>query len=131
MLVDDLQGLARRMLEEADVVWLNRPITIRPPANSRSIRVPSTQGEKIMNCLVILGFAAVLFAGSASGQESRKPATPEALAAEIEALKAPRVAWREIDWKSCLIEGLKESREKNKPALLWVFIDRPIDDARC
>jgi hypothetical protein len=30
-----------------------------------------------------------------------------------------------------LLEGLKESRAKNKPALLWVFIDRPIDDARC
>ena len=47
------------------------------------------------------------------------------------ALKAARVAWREIAWKSCLLEGLKESRAKNKPALLWVFIDRPIDDARC
>ena len=62
----------------------------------------------------------------------KKPATPdEALKAEIEALKAAKVAWREIAWKSCLIEGLKESREKKKPVLLWVFIDRPADDARC
>jgi hypothetical protein len=53
------------------------------------------------------------------------------LKAEIEALKAPKVAWREIAWKSCLIEGLKESRETKKPVLLWVFIDRPADDARC
>jgi hypothetical protein len=60
-----------------------------------------------------------------------KPTTPEALKAEIEALKAAKPAWREIAWKSCLIEGLKESREKKKPVLLWVFIDRPIDDARC
>ena len=66
---------------------------------------------------------------SAAAQE--KPATPEALKAEIETLKAAKVAWREIAWKSCLIEGLKESREKKKPVLLWVFIDRPIDDARC
>ena len=51
--------------------------------------------------------------------------------AEIEALKSSKVAWREIAWKSCLLEGLKESRAKNKPVLLWVFIDRPIDDARC
>jgi len=51
--------------------------------------------------------------------------------AEIEALKSSKVAWREIAWKSCLLEGLKESREKKKPVLLWVFIDRPIDDARC
>jgi hypothetical protein len=56
---------------------------------------------------------------------------PVALKAEIQALKATKVAWREIAWKSCLLEGLKESREKKKPALLWVFIDRPIDDARC
>ena len=77
----------------------------------------------------------VLFAGLAwappSPAANKKPATPEALMAEIEALKASRVAWREIAWKSCLLEGLKESRAKNKPALLWVFIDRPIDDARC
>ena len=39
--------------------------------------------------------------------------------------------WREIAWKSCLLEGLKESRAQKKPVLLWVFIDRPIDDARC
>jgi hypothetical protein len=78
---------------------------------------------------------AVLSAGLAWAQPSpvaeQKPATPEALKAEIEALKAAKVAWREIAWKSCLLEGLKESRAKKKPVLLWVFIDRPIDDARC
>ena len=77
----------------------------------------------------------MLFAGLAWGQPSpvdeKEPATPEALKSEIEALKADKPAWREIAWKSCLIEGLKESREKKKPVLLWVFIDRPIDDARC
>ena len=77
----------------------------------------------------------VLFAGLAWAQPSpvadKKPATLDALKAEIEALKSSKVAWREIAWKSCLLEGLKESRAKNKPALLWVFIDRPIDDARC
>jgi hypothetical protein len=84
-----------------------------------------------MKRFVILGFAAMLFPGSASGQETRKPATPESLSAEIESLKAAKVAWREIAWQSCLIDGLRESREKHKPALLWVFIDRPVDDARC
>jgi hypothetical protein len=77
----------------------------------------------------------VLFASIAWAQPSpaaeKKPATPEALKAEIEALKVAKVAWREIAWKSCLLEGLEESRAKKKPALLWVFIDRPIDDARC
>lgn len=77
----------------------------------------------------------VLFTGVAWAQPSpvveKQPATPEALKAEIEALKAAKVVWREIAWKSCLIEGLKESREQKKPVLLWIFIDRPVDDARC
>jgi hypothetical protein len=74
-------------------------------------------------------------AGPGAAQEPdplvRKERTPEALQAEIEALRAPRVAWREIAWKSCLLDGLQESRAKNRPVLLWVFIDRPADDARC
>ena len=88
-----------------------------------------------MRKLALLGSVALLCAGIAGAQEATRPVqkapTPNALRAEIEALKAPTVAWREIAWKSCLLEGLKESRAKNKPALLWVFIDRPIDDARC
>ena len=92
-------------------------------------------GEMAMRRLAIVGSVALLFAAIASAQEASSPArrarAPEALQAEIEALKAPKVAWREIAWKSCLLEGLKESRAKNKPALLWVFIDRPTDDARC
>jgi hypothetical protein len=76
----------------------------------------------------------MLFAGLGWAQPSPvadQKATPEALKVEIEAIKAAKVAWREIGWKSCLLEGLKESREKKKPVLLWVFIDRPTDDARC
>ena len=84
---------------------------------------------------VVVGVAALLAAGLVCAQEATIPAnkatTPEALQAEVEALKAPRVAWREIAWKSCLIEGLKESRDKQKPVVLWVFIDRPADYARC
>jgi len=77
----------------------------------------------------------VLLASLAWAQPSpvaeKTPATPDALRAEIESLKSAKVAWREIAWKSCLLEGLKESRATKKPVLLWVFIDRPIDDARC
>jgi hypothetical protein len=69
--------------------------------------------------------------GIAWDQPAKEAPTPEELRREIDALKAAKVAWREIAWKSCLLEGLKEARAKNKPALLWVFIDRPIDDARC
>ena len=66
-----------------------------------------------------------------AGAEPTKRSTPEALQVEINGLKAAKVAWREIAWKDCLLDGLKEARTKNKPALLWVFIDRPFDDARC
>jgi hypothetical protein len=88
-----------------------------------------------MKKVAVVASVVVLFAGIAWAQDER-PAktasmTPDALKAEIEALKSSQVAWREIAWKSCLLDGLKESRDQNKPALLWVFIDRPIDDARC
>ena len=82
-----------------------------------------------------VGIVVALLASAVWAGESPAPKdaanSPEALKAEIEALKAAKVAWREIAWKSCLIEGLKESRARKKPALLWIFIDRPIDDARC
>ena len=50
---------------------------------------------------------------------------------EIDALRSPDVAWRGIAWKTCLLDGLRASREEKKPVVLWVFIDRPVDDARC
>ena len=78
-----------------------------------------------------IGGAVLLLAAGLAWAEEKQIPTPEKLAAEIDALKAPKVAWREIAWKSCLLEGLKDSRAQNKPVLLWVFIDRPIDDARC
>ena len=82
----------------------------------------------------VLGLA--LGAGLAHAQQparstDRGAGTPEALQAEIGALKAARVAWREIPWKTCLLDGLKESRASGRPVLLWIFIDRPTDDARC
>ena len=93
------------------------------------------KGETTMRKVAVIGSVALLCAGIAAAQEATRPVqktpTPEALQAEIGALKAAKVAWREIAWKSCLLEGLKEARARNKPALLWVFIDRPIDDARC
>ena len=88
-----------------------------------------------MRALLIMGSVALLFAGIARAHEPlgtlKKPLTLESLKAEIEALKSPKVAWREIAWKSCLLEGLQQSRATGKPILLWVFIDRPTDDARC
>jgi hypothetical protein len=72
-----------------------------------------------------------LLGAEPASSPAKKERSPAALQAAIDALKSSKVAWRKIAWKSCLLEGLKESRAKKKPALLWVFIDRPIDDARC
>jgi hypothetical protein len=89
--------------------------------------------NKMKRSLICLGLATV--AAVSAAQESNKAAkpvaTPDSLKAEIEALKVAKTAWREITWRSCLIDGLKESRDKKKPVVLWVFIDRPADDARC
>ena len=79
---------------------------------------------------MIQGVTLMLFAGIV-GARSVQPPGISALKAEIEALRAPNVAWRGTVWKSCLLDGLKESRSKGKPVLLWIFIDRPTDDARC
>ncbi len=73
----------------------------------------------------------LLFAGLAGAAPLAPGRAPEALRAEIESLKAAEVPWRGITWKNCLLDGLRESRARNKPVLLWIFIDRPTDDARC
>jgi Spy/CpxP family protein refolding chaperone len=77
-------------------------------------------------------------------QTSSRPATPveelagdvellapDALREQVAALNKEDVSWRQIAWKTCLLEGLQASREQNKPIMLWIFIDRPIDDERC
>jgi hypothetical protein len=78
-----------------------------------------------------VSWAVAVRAEESSRPDSKKQNTPESLKADVESLKAPKVAWREIQWKSCLLDGLVESRRTGKPLLLWVFIDRPVDDARC
>jgi hypothetical protein len=93
------------------------------------------KGKMTMRRVAILASVVLLCAGVAWTEDKRTPPdktpTPEGLLKEIDALKPAKVAWREIAWKSCLLEGLTESRAKSKPVLLWVFIDRPTDDARC
>jgi hypothetical protein len=86
----------------------------------------------IRRLLVSVGVMIMAIVGARAQERTRSAmATPESLKAEIESLRAPHVAWREIAWKSCLLDGLKESRSKGRPALLWIFIDRPADDERC
>ena len=81
--------------------------------------------------LLTVAATASLTVGAAA-QAREKPADELAeLRAEIAGMRAQDVPWRRIDWKPCLIDGLRASREQHKPVLLWVFIDRPVDDARC
>ena len=76
----------------------------------------------------------VLFAGLVWGQPSpvaeKKPATPEALKAEIEAMRDAKVAWRKVEWRTCLLDALNESAREKKPVFLWVLGGAPAD-GRC
>ena len=88
-----------------------------------------------MKRLVVLGIVAMLFANSVSGQDwnesAKKVSTPEALQTEIEGLRPAKTAWREIQWKTCMLDALKESREKKKPVLLWMVGPGEALDGRC
>ena len=76
-----------------------------------------------------------LMAGTALAQDEKSDwladGSLEELQKRADDLKVEKVGWRKIEWRTCLLEALKESREKNKPIILWVFIDRPINDERC
>ena len=88
-----------------------------------------------MRSVTVAGSVALLFASIAWAQEVTSPAkkapTPGALQTEIEGLRPAKIAWREIQWKTCLLEGLKESREKKKPVLLWMVGPGEALDGRC
>lgn len=71
----------------------------------------------------------VLFVSIVWAQQSPRPAkkaaTPESLHAEIEALKPAKHIWREVKWKTCLLEALRDARAQKKPVLLWVLGGEP------
>ena len=79
----------------------------------------------------------LVFSSTAVGHagKSAKPAVErksrKQLLAQVSAMRVEKVAWRKIAWKPCLLDGIRESRKQKKPMILWIFIDRPIDDERC
>ncbi len=79
-------------------------------------------------CAAIFG---ATFASAQQNTRNLKASSPEEVLAAVEALYVEDVAWRDIQWETCLLEGLEKSRAQHKPMSLWVFIDRPIDDERC
>lgn len=86
-----------------------------------------------MRKLTVVVFS-VLFAGLARAQSpavaDKKPATFDALKAEVEALRDAKVAWRKVEWRTCLLDALKEAAEEKKPVFLWVLGGAPAD-GRC
>ncbi len=56
--------------------------------------------------------------------------TIESMKADIEAMRPAKHAWRDVAWKVCPLEALRESREKKRPVLVWVFLGNP-NDERC
>ncbi len=63
-------------------------------------------------------------------QDAEVQSEPE-LRELVQALRVPDVAWRQIPWKTCMLEGLLEARRTQRPLMLWCQIDRPTDDTRC
>ena len=89
--------------------------------------------QRTVTCCII-ALCVAMTASCDTAAESRQPVRRKSLTAlqdEVQSLKVEKVAWRKIQWKTCLLDGLKASREQKKPLMLWIFIDRPIDDERC
>ena len=89
--------------------------------------------QRTVSCCIIALFVAMT-ASCGTAADSRQPVRRKSLTTlqgEVQSLKVEKVAWRKIQWKTCLLDGLKASREQKKPLMLWIFIDRPIDDERC
>jgi hypothetical protein len=78
--------------------------------------------------------AVLLFVSVAWTQETRAPqkkaATPEVLKTQIETLRDAKVAWKKVDWRTCLLGALNEAAREKKPLFLWVLGGSPAD-GRC
>jgi len=75
--------------------------------------------------------ALALCVGALAAAQDAAPADEAALRARIGEITVADVAWRQIPWKTCLLDGLATARREKKPLLYWCQIDRPFDDTRC
>ena len=81
--------------------------------------------------LIVAGTrAAAEQADESATPSASKLATPEALKAEIETLRDAKVAWRKVEWRTCLLGALNEAAREKKPVFLWVLGGSPAD-GRC
>jgi hypothetical protein len=83
-----------------------------------------------MTVVVCSAFSAGLSWPQASPVSDKEPATPDILKAEIEALRDAKVAWRKVEWRTCLLDALNEAVREKKPVFLWVLGGAPAD-GRC
>lgn len=54
----------------------------------------------------------------------------DAVERQVRAMRPKTNVWRELQWDTCLIDGLERSQKENKPILLWVFLHNP-NEERC
>ena len=96
----------------------------------REMEMTMQRGILIGALVCTVAFGAT-FSAAQRVTPSLTESSPEEVLAAIESLYVDDVSWREIQWNTCLLEGLKMSHVQQKPLMLWIFIDRPIDDERC
>ena len=88
-----------------------------------------------MRTVLLIAIAAAAVGVAVRSPGARPAAATEktlaSLSAEIEALKPPKLVWREVAWRKCLLQGLREAREQKKPVLLWAFINSDPGEERC
>lgn len=75
--------------------------------------------------------AVVAGALSLPARANAATASPQAFEQELRALEPPKLVWREINWRSCLLDGIREARAQKKPILLWAFINSDPAEERC
>lgn len=84
----------------------------------------------LKTCRILAGCLCLSLGGLCIADEATAR-TPEQIRAVVDGMVEKDVAWRTVQWRTCLIDGLRESKQTGKPVVLWIFIDRPIDDERC
>ncbi|MDI9639985.1 hypothetical protein QPK87_20045 [Kamptonema cortianum] len=57
--------------------------------------------------------------------------SPAEIDAQIVGLQPKKLAWRQINWETCLFKGMKQSEESGKPIILWAFINPDPTEERC
>ena len=116
------EELAKTVRDFPDGKLFNLVSTPRSTVGTRMKPMPSM--------ITALSAIALLTVVSVQAQDAGVPSERE-LRKKLQVLRVPDVAWRQISWKTCLIEGLIEAKLTKKPLMLWCQIDRPVDDTRC